>query len=281
MPADHRIRLRRMAAVLLYVLAVAFGVGQALQWDSRVVSLLLPFAVASAVTLWCVVDSHIRARPILTSLQFLVFITWPVAVPIYLIWSRRLRGIVLAVVHGVGLTFVLAAPVGLTTYLADRAARDGHAALGNQDYDEAARLLRRAVALRTDDASSWYNLGAALYGQGRLPEAVEALQEALRLDAGLSQSRGLLLDCHFRIAYNAQMGGDPATAIAHYGEVLAIDASQPAAWHNLAVALDATGDSAAAVYAAESACRLEVENAQYLGTLKALRRRAEQSESPH
>ena len=68
--------------------------------------LLLCAAIASAMTGWCVADSRILGRPLLPVLQMITFFTWPVAVPMYLMWSRRFRGLGLALLHAVGLTAI-------------------------------------------------------------------------------------------------------------------------------------------------------------------------------
>ncbi len=48
----------------------------------------------------------------------------------------------------------------------------------HEDYDRAAELYARVVAVSGDDWSSWNNLGNALSGAGRHDEAVEALRTA-------------------------------------------------------------------------------------------------------
>ena len=106
MSEDSRPTLRRSIGVSLYVLAAAWGISQALSPTNGLLYLLLCAAIASAMTGWCVVDSRILGRPLLPVLQMITFCTWPVAVPIYLVWSRRLRGLGLAVLHAVGLAAV-------------------------------------------------------------------------------------------------------------------------------------------------------------------------------
>lgn len=46
----------------------------------------------------CVVDSRLRKRPIVFTAQAALFFLWPVAVPVYLIWSRGWRGILVLAV---------------------------------------------------------------------------------------------------------------------------------------------------------------------------------------
>ena len=98
-----RTRLRRTIAVCLYVLTAAWGAARALRPDNAYLWLLFSAAIASAMTGWCVVDSRILGRPIVRSLQWIIFFTWPIAVPLYLIWSRRFRGFAMAFLHALGL----------------------------------------------------------------------------------------------------------------------------------------------------------------------------------
>ena len=48
---------------------------------------------------FCVVDSRFRGEPLLVSFYWIIFFTWPVSVPIYLLWSRGIKGIVWVVLY--------------------------------------------------------------------------------------------------------------------------------------------------------------------------------------
>ena len=52
------------------------------------------------------VDSRILGRPMLRVTHEMTCFTWPAAVPVYLVWSRRFRGLGIALLHGVGLTVI-------------------------------------------------------------------------------------------------------------------------------------------------------------------------------
>ena len=62
--------------------------------------------MASTATSWCVVDSRILGRPMLRVTHEMTFLIWPAAVPLYLIWSRRFRGLGITLLHAVGLTVI-------------------------------------------------------------------------------------------------------------------------------------------------------------------------------
>ena len=105
---DHTARLRRSFGVRLYVLMAAWGAIEAVGTPVPAIYLLVGWMIASTVTSWCVVDSHILGRPMLRVTHEMTFFTWPAAVPLYLIWSRRFRGLGIALLHAAGLTVICA-----------------------------------------------------------------------------------------------------------------------------------------------------------------------------
>ena len=98
--------LRPVLVTCVYLLAVTMGAGQVTRPESGVLRLTLWAMFASAATYWCVVDARMIGRPIVQSLHWIMFYSWPVAVPIYLIYSRKLRGLGIAIVHVIGLSIV-------------------------------------------------------------------------------------------------------------------------------------------------------------------------------
>jgi len=69
--------------------------------------------------------------------------------------------------------------------LVEDLAREAEQDLAKGDYASAARKYERWVSLQPGSASALSNLGIAYHMAGRLPEAVQALQRALRLDPEL------------------------------------------------------------------------------------------------
>ena len=63
---------------------------------------------ASAATMWCVVDSLRRGKYWHRAAQWYTFLFWPLAVPVYLVWSRGYRGIWFALAY---LVILLALPM--------------------------------------------------------------------------------------------------------------------------------------------------------------------------
>ena len=60
------------------------------------VRILAVFALASAATMWCIVDSSLRGAYYLHSFRWLTMFTWPVAIPVYLVKTRQGKGALLA-----------------------------------------------------------------------------------------------------------------------------------------------------------------------------------------
>ena len=101
----------------MYAVTAGGNVVVVLRPEAGVIRLLLHVAMCSIATYWCVVDSRMRGSPIVHSLHWIIFFTWPIAVPIYLVQSRGLRGLWLAVIHGIGLYAACLVTYHLTGYL--------------------------------------------------------------------------------------------------------------------------------------------------------------------
>jgi len=114
----HGTRLRRTAVVCFYVLVVGWGVLHALRPDETILWILFYAGFAFAATGWCVVDSRIIGSPVINSLHWIIFFTWNVAVPIYLIWSRGFRGLALLVLFWFACCVLCCASFAAAGYLA-------------------------------------------------------------------------------------------------------------------------------------------------------------------
>jgi hypothetical protein len=101
--AAHERRLRRILGLSLYVLAAALGWFQIFHPGSDVLRLFFSLAFAILSTCWCTSDGRIRGRPVLNSFSWLIFFFWPLSVLSYLAWSRKWRGLGLALLHAAGL----------------------------------------------------------------------------------------------------------------------------------------------------------------------------------
>jgi hypothetical protein len=96
--AEARCDYRRLLLIGLYFVASFYGCCLALSRNS-IVYYCAAMLFATFATAWCAVDARRQGKPLLPVLQMITFFTWPVAVPAYLIWSRKLRGLMYAAVN--------------------------------------------------------------------------------------------------------------------------------------------------------------------------------------
>jgi len=94
---------RRLLLAGLYGVAAFSGFADALSVNA-LVYWLIALLWACFATAWCVADASRRGAPLLPVLQMIMFLLWPIAVPIYLVTSRGWRGLGYAVLHAFGLT---------------------------------------------------------------------------------------------------------------------------------------------------------------------------------
>jgi hypothetical protein len=110
--------IRATLVTCIYLFAMIFGVTKAIRPENAALALLLGVTIALSVTNWCVVDARTIGRPIVQSLHWIMFCTWPIAAPAYLIFSRKLRGLGIAIAHAVGLLITIGLAFHLTGYIA-------------------------------------------------------------------------------------------------------------------------------------------------------------------
>ena len=91
---------------MFYVAAVIWGVHGA-SGQPSILDVVLPVLTAFLATSACVADAKLLGKPLAMSIQGFMFFTWPIAVPIYLIWSRRLLGLAMVLAHAFCLMFSL------------------------------------------------------------------------------------------------------------------------------------------------------------------------------
>ena len=111
------------------------------------------------------------------------------------------------------------------------------------DYPEAQQLLEEALAIDSGFAMAWRKLGVVYGNQGKSEEAKEPLTRAFQFRDRLPDRERYLATG----SYYSSVGLDNEKAATAYRAVLAIDSMDPAASNNLALALQAQGDSVGAV----------------------------------
>ena len=113
----------------------------------------------------------------------------------------------------------------------------GNEAYLRGNYDEAQTAFQQATLEKPDNPVTHYNLGTALYRQGKFREAARTFQTSLsrhfeQTDDILNRSRILynLGNAQFKV-------GDLTSAIDAYKQTLRLDPQDTDAQHNLALAL--------------------------------------------
>jgi hypothetical protein len=89
--------------IALYGLSAFWGVAQLIAPGNARLYVAGALAFAISATLWFAIDRRILGKPQLPVLQFLFFISWPVASLIHLVTSRGLRCFGYWLLHSVGL----------------------------------------------------------------------------------------------------------------------------------------------------------------------------------
>lgn len=110
--------------ITLYVASFTIGVVGAITANHDGLVFLLELLVGSGAAWWVVLDARERGNPILHILQLILFLTWPIAVPLYLMTSRGFRGLYLSVAHFVGLVLIQSTGLFLAAILIHPVVKD-------------------------------------------------------------------------------------------------------------------------------------------------------------
>ena len=92
-PTGPRVRKRRCLIILLLMFVVSGAVDPFLPDGSRV-SLVLTLPAAAAILVWCLYDAAERSCQVKVPMRILIFGFACVGVPVYLLRTRGLKGIV-------------------------------------------------------------------------------------------------------------------------------------------------------------------------------------------
>ena len=104
-------------------------------------------------------------------------------------------------------------------------------------------------------AEAQNNLGGALLSQGKVPEAVAYLEQALRLNPDYAEA-------HYNLGVTLQQAGKVPEAIGHYEQALRINPDYAEAHNNLGIALAQTGKIEEAIAHYEQALRIKPDYAE-------------------
>jgi hypothetical protein len=82
---------RAVCLASAYFLAIITGIAVA-RPNPGFLTFLLSWLLALSLVIACVTDARIAGKAIPSGIQFVMLLTWPIALPICLIWARRWRG---------------------------------------------------------------------------------------------------------------------------------------------------------------------------------------------
>jgi hypothetical protein len=108
---DRSLMVYRTIAVVGFY--AAFALQGALAGAPDGLQLVASFSMASAATMWCTVDAAARGDYYPHSLRWVTMVVWPLALPTYVIQTRRWRGLLMVVV-AILVAFVVEA-IGMLT----------------------------------------------------------------------------------------------------------------------------------------------------------------------
>jgi len=118
MAAPSRGGLRRFAAVTVYVLGIGWGVYSAVGREDSPTQWIISLGLAVACAVWCSTDAAARGQMLVWPARLGILFFWPVGIPLYLLWPRGPRGLVTAVLAGVGWVAVMFAAFMVAGYMA-------------------------------------------------------------------------------------------------------------------------------------------------------------------
>jgi Flp pilus assembly protein TadD len=116
-------------------------------------------------------------------------------------------------------------------------------------------LFRHALEVTENNADTRYNLGTALYQQGRFTEAIGLFQEAIRLNPDYT-------DAYNNLGLTLAEKGQMDAAISQYREAIRLNPDRAQVHNNLGIALVREGQLDEAINQYQEAIRLKPDRAQ-------------------
>jgi protein O-GlcNAc transferase len=137
-----------------------------------------------------------------------------------------------------------------TQHQAAELIKQGQEAVARDEFDEAERLYRRAIAADDASADAHVNLGNVLNAKGHGPAAVESYERAISIDPKHASA-------HYNLGLALHHAGDNARVVQLFRTAVRLRETFPQAWVGLALALEAQGDFEGAIESYRKAVLLE------------------------
>ncbi|UEC43178.1 MAG: putative Chitosanase [Methanothrix sp.] len=135
-----------------------------------------------------------------------------------------------------------------------------HGEMGREKATPGSDSLKNVDRRDPSLAITWINKGNKLNDQGKYDDAIEAYEEAIRLDPSSSVARSNLAITWNNKGNKLNDQGKYDDAIEAYEEAIRLDPENRVAWHNKGNALSSQGKYSEAIQAYDEAIRLDPEN---------------------
>ncbi|MBI1367190.1 MAG: hypothetical protein GC162_00905 [Planctomycetes bacterium] len=110
MPTSSDATFLKIHLAFLHFLFLSWGIHLAAGDASAPIDLLFRLSISIIIVLACAADARRLHLPLRRIVRIIMLFTWPLTVPIYLIWSRRWRGLLWLALWSLSLTAAALAP---------------------------------------------------------------------------------------------------------------------------------------------------------------------------
>lgn len=109
---------RSLVILFIYFLVVLSAVRRAFFRELRPPDIAVTVAFQVVMTMFCIIDSRCRNKPLLHSFYWIIFFSWPVTVPIFWIWTRGFKGIISGTLFAISIFVLFKIVFFMTCHLA-------------------------------------------------------------------------------------------------------------------------------------------------------------------
>jgi hypothetical protein len=104
METENKLKLllqkKKLIILCIYIMSVAFGIDVVLvESEPTIKDFFLGVLFATLLTFYCLYDSQLRKKTLPYFSRWLIFLTWPLSVPIYIFWSQGKKKILISILQ--------------------------------------------------------------------------------------------------------------------------------------------------------------------------------------